>query len=86
MQKKLLLTTLLTTSMAMGLGGTANAANERASCVGIAISEHAPAGEMPEQVTETKAFAEEAGTSFGTLVSGFARQHLGSHAACEGVG
>ena len=85
MKKKLLVAAFLATSIAVSSGGSAQAANGNASCLGLSLSDHGPAGEMPEQVADTKMHGDEIGTSFGTLVSGFAHLHLGSHAACEGA-
>lgn len=62
-------------------GGTAlGAADEHASCTGIALSEHGAA--IHEEV---KPLAEALGLPMGAVMSAFARERLGSHEACEAV-
>jgi hypothetical protein len=59
----------------------AQAANHRASCVGIIVSTEAPAGVL--DVNVYKAIAEASGYStFGQFVAGGAQVHLGSVEEC----
>lgn len=58
----------------------AQAADHRASCVGIIVSTQAPAGEL--DVNYYKAIAEEEGLTFGQFVASGAQLHEGSFEAC----
>ncbi len=59
----------------------AQAANEKASCVGLIVSTEVTAGEP--DVNTYKDLAEESGLStFGQFVAGGAQLHLGSPEAC----
>ena len=67
-------------ALAMGLPA-AQAANHRASCVGLIVSSEASAGVL--DVNVYKAIAEAGGYStFGGFVAGGAQIHLGSVEAC----
>ena len=67
-------------ALAMGLPA-AQAANHRASCVGLIVSTEASAGVL--EVETYKALAEGGGFStFGEFVKGGAQIHLGSPEAC----
>ena len=67
-------------ALAMGLPA-AQAANHRASCVGLIVSSEASAGVL--DVNMYKAIAEAGGYStFGQFVAGGAQVHLGSVEAC----
>jgi hypothetical protein len=67
-------------ALAMGLPA-AQAANHRASCVGLIVSMEASAGVL--DVNAYKAIAEAADYStFGQFVAGGAQVHLGSVEAC----
>jgi hypothetical protein len=67
-------------ALAMGLPA-AQAANHRASCVGLIVSLEASAGVL--DVNAYKAIAEAADYStFGQFVAGGAQVHLGSVEAC----
>jgi hypothetical protein len=67
-------------ALAMGLPA-AQAANPRASCVGLIVSMEAPAGVL--DVNAYKAIAEAADYStFGQFVADGAQMHLGSIEAC----
>ncbi|MDR7161053.1 hypothetical protein [Arthrobacter sp. BE255] len=67
-------------ALAMGLPA-AQAANHRASCVGLIVSSEASAGVL--DVNMYKAIAEAGGYStFGQFVAGGAHVHLGSVEAC----
>ena len=67
-------------ALAMGLPA-AQAANHRASCVGLIVSSEASAGVL--DVNVYKAIAEAGGYStFGQFVAGGAQLHLGSVEAC----
>lgn len=65
--------------------GTALAtANEHASCAGIALSEHGPAREVSAELHgAVKPLADALGVPVGAVISAFAHERLGSHAACE---
>ena len=71
-------------AVAMVVGGTLPAsarANPTASCVGVAVSALASAGEL--SVAEFKGLADALGArNFGEFVSAGAQQHLGSVEAC----
>ena len=82
--KKLVLAVLLGGALVVGAGNSALAADEKASCVGIVISEHARWGDQPGIVQGAKSYAEANGTNLGSFLRGVARAHLGSHAACGG--
>ena len=74
--------------LSLGTGGPAVAdAHSNASCIGFEASGIAPAGssdEFPGGPAELQAFLREAfGHPTGAVVSEVARQHLGSHAACD---
>ncbi|UVJ39041.1 hypothetical protein [Arthrobacter sp. CJ23] len=59
----------------------AQAANPKASCVGVIVSTLAPAGEL--DVDDFKALAESTGApTFGQFVKTGAQLHLGSMEAC----
>ena len=67
-------------ALAMGLPA-AQAANHRASCVGLIVSSEASAGVL--DVNMYKAIAKAGGYStFGQFVAGGAQVHLGSVEAC----
>ena len=67
-------------ALTMGLQA-AQAANHRASCVGLIVSTEASAGVL--EVETYKALAEGGGFStFGEFVKGGAQIHLGSPEAC----
>ena len=67
-------------ALAMGLPA-AQAANHRASCVGLIVSSEASAGVL--DVNMYKAIARAGGYStFGQFVAGGAQVHLGSVEAC----
>ncbi len=80
--RKLMLALLLAGSLLVGAGGSALAANERASCVGLILSDHARWGDLPGLVQDAKALAKGLGLPFGQFVSSTARLHLRSHAVC----
>ena len=63
--------------------GAGESADSHASCLGLALSDHGPAGEMPGELDEAKALADKSGLTFGALVSGAAHFLPGSHATCE---
>lgn len=64
-------------------GGRALAAGEQASCAGLAISDHARAGEMPLVGQEIKGILEAHGLHLGDFMKGVGGAHEGSHAQCE---
>ena len=67
-------------ALTMGLPA-AQAANHRASCVGLIVSSEASAGVL--DVNVYKAIAKDLGyTTFGGFVAGGAQVHLGSVEAC----
>ena len=75
-----MLSTATLVALTMGLPA-AQAANHRASCVGLIVSSEAPAGVL--DVNVYKAIAEAGGYStFGEFVKGGAQVHLGSVEAC----
>ena len=82
--KKLMLAVLLGGTLVIGVGDSALAADEQASCVGIVISEHARWGDQPGVVQGAKNYAQANGANLGSLLRGVARAHEGSHAACGG--
>ena len=82
--EKLVLAVLLGGALVVGAGDSALAADEKASCVGIVISEHARWGDQPGVVQGVKDYAQANDTNLGSLLRGVARAHLGSHAACGG--
>ena len=82
--KKLILAVLLGGALVVGVGDSALAADEKASCVGIVISEHARWGDQPGVVQGAKDAAQANGTNLGSLLRGVAQAHQGSHAACGG--
>ena len=84
--KKLTLGAIMTVSLVLfGAGAAGATADEHASCPGLALSEHGPAGEARGEIMAGKAGAESLGVPFGGLVGQFAQFHLGTHAACEEV-
>lgn len=82
--KTLMLAVLLSGALVVGAGGSALAADERASCIGIVISEHARWGDQPGIVQGTKGYAQANDTNLGSVLRGVARAHEGSHATCGG--
>lgn len=84
--KQMVLGTALALSMALSSSPALakEVANSKASCIGIGISDHATAGEMPETIMHIKEIASAMGfPNLGGAVSTFAKVHAGSHAACE---
>jgi hypothetical protein len=75
-----LVATCVVVGPAQGAGASADS---HASCLGLALSDHGPAGEMPGELDEAKALADKSGLTFGALVSGAAHFLPGSHATCE---
>ncbi len=76
----------LAISSAVPVGTASATADEHASCLGIAFSEHGPAREVKTVVhDEAKPLADALDVPLGRLVSAFAHAHLGTHAACEGA-
>jgi hypothetical protein len=74
--------------IALGSAGSALAdAHGNASCIGFEASGIAPAGssdEFPGGVAELQAFLKGTfGPPTGAIVSGAAKEHLGSHTACD---
>jgi ABC-type phosphate/phosphonate transport system substrate-binding protein len=74
--------------LALGSAGSAMAdAHSNASCIGFEASGVAPprsSDEFPGGVAELQAFLKDTfGHPTGAIVSGAAKQHLGSHEACD---
>ncbi len=80
--KRFVLVGLLAASIALSSASTLakEVANERASCVGLGVSDHASAGDFKGQGFHLDARTID---NFGQVMSGFASFHEGSHAACE---
>ncbi len=61
-------------------------ANERASCIGLIVSDHAPGipdgTHTSELIHGVRAYADATGSVPGAFLSAVAREHLGSHAVC----
>jgi ABC-type phosphate/phosphonate transport system substrate-binding protein len=79
---------VIATVVALGSAGSASAdAHGNASCLGFEASGVAPPGssnEFPGGVAELQAFLKDNfGHPTGAIVSAAAKQHLGSHEACD---
>lgn len=63
---------------------TVFAANENASCPGLGISDHARAGEMPEELQAAKELLSANDVNLGEFMREFAQQHAETHVpGCE---
>lgn len=73
---------VLTVAMGFLVSSPALAANPRASCVGLIVSDHARWGDFPELMHDIRSLASQFGMPSGTLIQSVARLHLGTHAIC----